>query len=454
MPGVQPIAVEPAGAENVDLGQISPLSGGGLLDKILDGTAGAPAVPAAPAPRVSDIDEGLEPASVTPAPATPAPATPAPVTPAPVTPASVAAPQPASVSLSADELGIPQEVLNPGSSAAVTPPPSIEEVEAERKADEIQSKLSDQKVRDAFIDVRSQLKNAKEQLKAVREQAKAHEAKAKELEAKVTNTAVQTVVGQESKVAELEGKVKEYEEKLGRYDLSLTDEFQTRYDKPVQSLLMRIGKRLVRADRDEAAASELTGKLLQANSAQLSELLVEEPPAVQGAVSILIDEAREILENRKIALDNWKASRAAVEEEQKRNGHSSLVKNILESTDEAVKALDAEGNFLFRRIPGNDNWNSAVDERVDAVRGLLYSNDPKLIAKFIADGVTAGDLRGMLAKLRVAYDQLKGEAQRVLGVVPSVGGATPPAQRPSAAAAPQTGDQVFDRLFGEGVAGI
>lgn len=83
-------------------------------------------------------------------------------------------------------------------------------------------------------------------------------------------------------------------------------------------------------------------------------------------------------------------------------------------------------------MAGNDAWNAAVAERKQTLKGLLLSGDPETLAPFVAEGLTAADLRRRYAEKAKQYAALEAEYRQVVGQAPNLGQIPPghPTPRP------------------------
>lgn len=379
-------------------------------------------------------------------------------------PAVVAAPpatvQPAVVRpASSDPLShIPTSLLSkPGDPPAPvlhTPPPTSEQDAADdKKADDIARRFNTAEERRAFYEVRNELKAQRTKAREFERVAAEHAQKLAKIEADRTKTPepAKPVVEDLAKIEAMEKKIKDYEDKLGKLDLTQSETFRQQYEVPASLMQNKLVKMLTRADRPVDQARQLAQEILSHNDrdSQLA-LVAEDPVPVQGAILNILTDLEELRENRNVAVENWKTSRAAVEEEQRRNAQQNFIKNVHVATDEVVADLQSQGNFLLAPVLDNPEWNTGVERRINAAKGVLQSADPKTIAKYVVDGVTAGDLRMHYFNLVQAYKALQAEAGALVSRSPSISGSTPPGAPVAPGARPKTSEDVLDGLFGTG----
>jgi hypothetical protein len=212
----------------------------------------------------------------------------------------------------------------------------------------------------------------------------------------------------------------------------------------------KLTKLLTTADRPVDAAKELVRNILSHSNDRDTQLsmIAEDPVAVQGAVLNILTDMSEVQENRKIALDNWKISRAAVEEEQRRAAQATFIKNVHTTADSAVDELSQAGNFLLSQVPDNPEWNVGVERRINAAKGILQSADPKTLVKYVVDGVTASDMRTLYLHLAQAYKTLQAEASAIVGHQPNIGGSAEALPAQPARRQGQSSNEILDNLFG------
>lgn len=341
--------------------------------------------------------------------------------------------------------------------APVTPPEDHAAADAayDKQTELTASRFSNAEQKKAFYEVRKEAKEHKLQAREAQQKIASYEQRIKDAEASAkkiaesqVQAAVQPTVELQGKIVELEKQIGTYEDRLGKLDLQQSDGFQRQFELPLKAAESRLAKLLTGGHRDAEAAAALARDIVSQTDrdTQLS-MLAEDPVPVQGAIVNVLADMAEIKENRQIAVDNWKASRAFVSEEQKRASTTAFIHDVYANTDAAINTLTQEGNFLLSQVPENEQWNGAVANRINAARGILQSGDAKTLVKYVVDGVTAADTRALYIKLVQAYTKLKNEASAVMATAPVLGGGAVVVTAP-APVRPKSGEELLQRTFG------
>lgn len=361
-----------------------------------------------------------EPADAPAAPAAPAPAAVAPAgapagAPAPAPAAAPATPAPAAPSLvPADVLGPRAAPVAPATAASIDNEPTPAAIEKDERANHAW-----QKVKQERKALRTEVDELKAQLEARNtEIARLSKAQTPDLD----------------EVMALKNLVSEYEAKLGQYDLAATQEFQQRFDVPMQQVLQRGVSVLVRAGKDAAGAKELMTKLASSDMSfeQVQEAIADQPYAIQGALITAVTELGELSKARSDALTAWKDTRAAQQVQSKMQEEIRLMQNVEQETMAALADVVQAGNWMYARSAQDPAWNEQVDARVAAVKGIMRSATPKELAAWVMEGVTAKASREMFLAAHTKAQELQAELQKLVQVTPSLGGGGDPSGRSGA----------------------
>lgn len=333
--------------------------------------------------------------------------------------------------------------------AAAAPDASVEAAE-EAKAQQLAAALPEKAQREAFISLRQELKSHKQ----ARRDAEAKLASLmKDLEAAKTQTGQAASGALEAMAAELKAtkeQLSSMEAEIGRTNYEKSTEFREKYLLPQQSVKAKMARILETVGgKTKEEAANVVESLLRASPSERASVLDSEPMAVQGALLSAATDFDDVSENAKIAVDNWRNRKAAIDEEARRVHQMGFIKNLFEDTDKAVTSLQQEGNALFAKA-GDPAWDKEVDERVAAVRGVIQTGDPAVLIKHIADGVSAPKWRELYWKLTAEYSKLKADASKVLRATPGVGGGdgAPASQAPAAAGKPKSAKGILDDIWG------
>ena len=388
-------------------------------------------------------DEAMDPVNA--AAAAPAAAKPAAAPAAPAAPAAAPAAPPAKA---VDPFGnIPKDLVDKAmlgkSPAAVDP---VSDAEEEAHAQRTIQALPEKAQREAFINLRRELKEEKQRRKDHESRVAQMQAELEKVRTDAGKNTTETLAQVTKELEDARKRAEDLEGEIGRTNYEKSREYQERYVLPSQALVSRMKKILIQTGgHDEAEAVAVLQRFLSAPANHRADVLSEEAVSVQGALLSSVADYDDVVENSKIALQHWRDHQAAVQEEHRRLEKAGLLKNLFEDTGKAAESLAAEGNVLFSKS-ADDTWNRQVDERIAAVRGALSATDPATIIKYVADGVTAPQWRDMYWTAVKAYQDLKSSAEQVVGAAAMVGGDAPAAV--SGAPKPKTSKEALDSLWG------
>lgn len=301
---------------------------------------------------------------------------------------------------------IPESVL-----AASRPAPEVEE-SGEAEEDEVTPPevANNPKAAHAWQELKAERKRLRDELKA----------------AKDALTTAKSVPPEE--VASLKQKLEEYENQIGQYDLTATTAFRKRYDEPINQAIRKGESILMRTGMTKEAAGELLNKLSNPNLTmeQIQDLIADEPMAIQGVLVTMNAEVAELSQQRQAALDSWRETRAAQQEQESRNLEIQLAQDIERGAQVALDQAVKEGNWMLSRTD-NPDWNRDVDHRINTVKGIIRSARPEELIKWVMEGVTAKPLREMLLQTHALAEQRKAELEGVVRGGPKLGSSGQPA---------------------------
>lgn len=365
------------------------------IDKFLQGDAAPPppARKAAPPPPVKEIEDEV----VTPPPVKPAPkAAPKAVELDPLSPEALAA----ASARKPEEGGMPPDLL---------------------KDDEI-GKLPEKKQRDAFAKERAAHKEARQRLQELT-------AKVNELSSKAQDA--EQVSELRKQLEAKDNEAKKAIEELSRIDLSRSPEFKKQYDDKLNQIGQRMIQTLVTEGVDQAQATTLVRSLVAEKKPSAREYALDEAvPSVKGTVLALLNQFDEVAQSRGAALEKAKETAAAISEAESRARLAAMAGKIDQVSEKAAQEAAALGSPFYKEVPGNDEWNAAVAERKQALKGLLLSSDPEKLAPFVAEGLTAAEMRRRYVEQNKRLKALEQEYRDVVGQAPNLGqiqpGQTPP----------------------------
>lgn len=358
-------------------------------------------------------------------------------------------------------LGVKDEPAAPAAPAAPavkTPDYAAEDAAYDKETEKTAARFNNIEQKRAFFSVRNEAKAEKIRAREAHAKLQEMSAKMQEVEQRLAKAAVAGPVAAPAaptpetlvKLQELEKKNAEYEEKIGRLDLTQSEGFQKQFSEPRKMLANKLVKLLTSSNRPAEQANVLAQEILkQGDRDEQLAMIAESPMAVQGAVLNILEDFSEIAENERIAIDNWKLSKAAVAEEQARKSKLAFVHNVMNNTAEAAQALVQEGNFLLAPVEGNAAWNQAIEQRINAAQGILQSADDKTLVKMVLDGVTAPYLRQAYLTLHQEFQKLQRDASSLVRGAGNIAPTGAPAVTPPAVPRPATAKAVLDNVFGE-----
>ena len=250
----------------------------------------------------------------------------------------------------------------------------------------------------------------------------------------------------------LRKQIQSLENELGRLDLARSPAFQSQYDAPVKQVETRAKTLLTRAGVPEAEAEEVLAKVWQSPDLRKREvafdtLEADVPQTVVAAIIGMSVERDAAEEAKAAALEEWKTSRAAVEERATREKQAKETREVSGLVSHAMETVRKENNPYYRTVEGNTEWNGVVSHFEDATVSVLKRNDPKEIAALVAHGLTFPRLLSQYASERDRRVMLERSVMEGSSADPESGRPTNPA--PRANRAPQTGKDVINSLFAD-----
>jgi hypothetical protein len=269
--------------------------------------------------------------------------------------------------------------------------------------------------------------------KSVKQERKQLRDKVKELESALAAKPKTEETRTPEEVAALRQQVTELEQRLGEYDLSSTSSFKQQFEQPILQVVKRGANILVRSGKSSEEANSLMAKITDPSKTmeQIQDLIADEPIAVQGALMTAVGEFSELAERRQEALQHWQDTKAALKDHETRETEVKLVQDVEQNTQVALQKVVEEGNWMY--APGdNPEWNTQVQERVAAAKGILRSASREDLVKYVLEGVTARPLRQMFEETYKLAEQRKAELDRLVGRQPGYRGPSedPPPRQP------------------------
>ena len=298
------------------------------------------------------------------------------------------------------------EDLSPASLSPKTPDLSgseAKEPETPVEPESTDTKFNDPKANHAFAELRHrngelqrELAELKQQLEQSREQGPAVE---------------------EIK-AQYEEKVKSLEEQIGQFDLAYSPAFKQKYDSVLNNMLGRIANMLKKAGASDAEAARIVTDLRGKKTVDRANELNDFAPALAGPIVNLFEDFDDLMFKRESDLRNWRESKKAVEEEERRLGQSKTLQIADTLAASTLNELSSERNPFYTLSQSDKNWNQKVSSRINTYKGLLKSGKPEVLAKLVAEGLTADEFKKMYfaeRERRQSYEKLLEERRSFSG---------------------------------------
>lgn len=319
--------------------------------------------------------------------------------------------------------------LSPEALAAAAPKKDDGGMPADLLKDADIERFSDRKQREAFVKERASHKEARQRLQELTQKVNELSSKAQDAE---------QLVEIRKQLEARDAEAKRLEAEIAKIDLSRSPEFRKRYD----DRLNQLGRRMVDALAAEGVPAEEASRLVRGLVAERrpsarESALDEAAPSLKGTLLAFLTQFDETAQERQTALDKAKETAAAIGEAESRARLAAMAGQVDSAADKAVAEAIALGSPYYKEVAGNDDWNAAIKERVQTLKGLLLSQDPEKLAPFVAEGITAADTRRRYAELFKRFKELEAEHAKVIGssppfgrVLPAAGEAPAPARKP------------------------
>jgi hypothetical protein len=367
------------------------------VDKFLQGDDAPPPParkPAAPPPPAGELEDEL---AAPPPPPKPAPK-PAPKPPEfdPMSPEALALAEPKK-----DEGVMPPDLL---------------------KDDEI-GKLPEKKQRDAFAKERAAHKEARLRMQEMA-------LKIQELSSKAQDAEQVAALKQQLEAKELE--VKKTNEELSRIDLARSPEFKRQYDDPLNRIGQKMVQALVTEGVEAVQAQNLVRSLVRETKPSVREAALDDSvPSVKGTLLAMLNQFDEASQARAAALEKAKETASAISEAESRARLAAMTGRVDQVAEKAAQEAATLGSPYYKEVANNPEWNAGVAERKQALKGLLLSMDPEKLAPYVAEGLTAADLRRRYVEQNKKLKALEQEYQEVVGQAPRLGRVLPGERAPA-----------------------
>ena len=311
--------------------------------------------------------------------------------------------------------------LSPDFLAAATKKQDDSGMPADLLKDEEIGKLPEKKQRDAFAKERAAHKEARQRLQELSQKVNELSSKAQDAE-QVADLRKQL----EARTEELN----KLNAEIAKVDLTRSPEFKKRYDDRMNQLGQRMVQAMTTEGIDQGEAVKLARALVAETKPSAREYAIDEAaPSLKGTLLAYLTQFDEVAQERAVALDKAKETAAAIDEAESRARLASMAGKVDQVTEKAVADAIALGSPYYKEVAGNDEWNASVQGRKQTLKGLLLSMDPDKLAPYVAEGLTAADLRRRYVEQYNELKAVKAEFEQVIGQRPRLGQITPSESR-------------------------
>lgn len=332
----------------------------------------------------------------------------------------------------------PVDPLSPDFLAAAAPKKDESGMPADLLKDEDIERLPEKKQREAFAKERAAHKEARQRLQELN--TKVNELSSKAQDAEQAAALKQQLEAKEEELAKLNAEI-------AKIDLTRSPEFRKRYDDRMNQLGQRMVQTLVTEGVDQAEAAKLIRALVAETKPSAREYAIDEAaPSLKGTLLAFLNQFDEVSQERAVALDKAKETAAAIDEAESRARIAAMAGRVDSVTEKAIADAAALGSPYYREVKDNEDWNAAVAERKQTLKGLLLTMDPEKLAPYVAEGLTTPDLRRRYVEQYNRLKAVEAEFEQVIGQRPRLGqlnpSEAPPA--PRQAKLPDNGLDIVD----------
>ena len=311
----------------------------------------------------------------------------------------------------------PVDPLSPDFLAAAAPKKDESGMPADLLKDEDIERLPEKKQREAFAKERAAHKEARQRLQELN--TKVNELSSKAQDAEQAAALKQQLEAKEEELAKLNAEI-------AKIDLTRSPEFKKRYDDRMNQLGQRMVQTLVTEGVDQAEAAKLIQALVAETKPSAREYAIDEAaPSLKGTLLAYLNQFDEVAQERAVALDKAKETAAAIDEAESRARIAAMAGRVDSVTEKAIADAAALGSPYYREVKDNEDWNAAVAERKQTLKGLLLTMDPEKLAPYVAEGLTTPDLRRRYVEQYNRLKAVEAEFEQVIGQRPRLGQLNP-----------------------------
>lgn len=317
----------------------------------------------------------------------------------------------------------PVDPLSPDFLAAAAPKKDESGMPADLLKDEDIERLPEKKQREAFAKERAAHKEARQRLQELN--TKVNELSSKAQDAEQAAALKQQLEAKEEELAKLNAEIT-------KIDLTRSPEFRKRYDDRMNQLGQRMVQTLVTEGVDQAEAVKLIQALVAETKPSAREYAIDEAaPSLKGTLLAYLNQFDEVSQERAVALDKAKETALAIDEAESRGRIAAMAGRVDSVTEKAIADAAALGSPYYREVKDNADWNAAVAERTQTLKGLLLTMDPEKLAPYVAEGLTTPDLRRRYVEQYNRLKAVEAEFEQVIGQRPRLGQLNPSESLPA-----------------------
>jgi hypothetical protein len=217
-------------------------------------------------------------------------------------------------------------------------------------------------------------------------------------------------------IEERDQRITKMEEELGRDNVLRSPKFQREYLAPINATFDKMQTAIKQFEGNEKLAERLVGMSIKERYQTLTQELPEAVSVVLPMLSQLDDQLR----TRDVALQEFQKTATALKQTEMVQQQEQIRSLQTAARDKVLAKMEAEGHFMFRALPGNQDWNAKVDQFKGAVNTLIQCNDIELQTEALALAVTAPVYRALYEEAQAEVARLTQELQGRRGAVPQI----------------------------------
>lgn len=228
-------------------------------------------------------------------------------------------------------------------------------------------------------------------------------------------------------VASLKKQIEEMDEHIKKVNLQEHPKFKAHYDGQINSEI-ETAKKFVKAEVADEVAQLLAIPESKKRNERLTEIVDEMTDIEKVKFLSSLDKIDRLSTEKSAELTNWKKNNLIADQLAAKQ-QSENIENQKQMADkiwtESVNRLTAPESQLelYRKVDGNDQWNSTVDNRLANVKRMFTSPmPPEKAVEMAALAMAAPEYRRMFLAQRVLVQKLSEELESLKGAEPNLEG--------------------------------